>query len=86
MYRILSHCIAQMNATLTEPTPKTEPAPPSWLVDWKSEQETLQVLRQLRPSLHRTTLRRMRLAGKIEATLFAGQWYYKPQSALPQAE
>lgn len=56
---------------------------PAWLAAWKSQDETLAVLRLLRPRLHKTTLGRMRRQGKIEATKFAGEWYYKPETALP---
>jgi hypothetical protein len=56
---------------------------PEWLAAWKSQEETLAVFRLLRPRLHKTTLGRMRRQGKIEATKFAGEWYYKPETALP---
>ena len=56
---------------------------PAWLAAWKSQEETLAVLRLLRPRLHKTTLGRMRRQGKIEATKFAGEWYFKPETALP---
>jgi hypothetical protein len=65
---------------------RNETSLPTWLADWKNEPDTLAVLRKLKPSLHRTTLIRMREAGKIEATKFANQWFYKPESALPKAE
>lgn len=56
---------------------------PEWLSAWKSQEETLAILRLLRPRLHKTTLGRMRRVGKIEATKFAGEWYYKPETAFP---
>ena len=56
---------------------------PQWLAAWKTQEETLSLLRLLRPRLHKTTLGRMRRQGKIEATKFAGEWYYKPETALP---
>lgn len=56
---------------------------PQWLAAWKTQEETLALLRLLRPRLHKTTLGRMRRQGKIEATKFAGEWYYKPETALP---
>ena len=57
---------------------------PEWLSAWKSQEETLCLLRLLRPRLHKTTLARMRRVGKIEATKFAGEWYYKPETAFPK--
>ena len=59
---------------------------PAWLAAWKTQEETLAVLRLLRPQLHKTTLGRMRRQGKIEATKFAGEWYYKPETALPPVD
>lgn len=59
------------------------PEKPAWLAAWKTQDETLAILRLLRPRLHKTTLGRMRRQLKIEATKFAGEWYYKPETALP---
>ena len=59
------------------------PEKPEWLASWKTQEETLAIFRLLRPRLHKTTLGRMRRMGKIEATKFAGEWYYKPETALP---
>jgi len=59
------------------------PEKPDWLAAWKTQEETLALLRLLRPRLHKTTLGRMRRLGKIEATKFAGEWYYKPETAFP---
>lgn len=65
---------------------ENNPLKPAWLAAWKSQDETLGILRLLRPRLHKTTLGRMRRIGKIEATKFAGEWYYKPETALPPVE
>jgi hypothetical protein len=59
---------------------------PSWMVGWLPEKDTLILLRKLRPTLHRTTLVRMRNRQEIEATKFAGVWFYKPETSLPKPE
>lgn len=76
-----------MNATIAEPTTKeTKPEVPEWLAKWKTGQQTLEIFRKVRPRFHETTLGRMRQRGEIEATKFAGKWYYLPESALPKPD
>jgi hypothetical protein len=75
-----------MNTATHQPPAKAAgfaPEKPAWLAAWKTQEETLAIFRLLRPRLHKTTLGRMRRQGKIEATKFAGEWYYKPETALP---
>lgn len=59
-----------------------QPERPAYLDGWKSEAETLAELRKLKPTLHKSTLGRMRLRKEIKATKFAGAWFYKPESAF----
>jgi hypothetical protein len=59
---------------------------PAYLDGWKSEAETLAELRKLKPSLHKTTLGRMRRRKEILATKFAGCWFYKPESAFSNVQ
>ena len=66
-----------MNADNTEQHQR-----PAYLDGWKSERETLAELRKLKPTLHKTTLGRMRRRREILATKFAGAWFYKPESAF----
>jgi hypothetical protein len=55
---------------------------PEWLAAWKSQEENL-ASSVCSVRVHKTTLGRMRRQGKIEATKFAGEWYFKPETALP---
>lgn len=59
---------------------------PAYLDGWKSEAETLSELRKLKPTLHKTTLGRMRRRNEITATKFAGCWFYKPESAFEKVQ
>ena len=59
---------------------------PAYLDGWKSEAETLEELRKLKPSLHKSTLGRMRRRHEIMATKFAGSWFYKPETAFESAQ
>lgn len=71
-----------MSATLEQ----EKPALPEWMKGWTNEKDTLEILRKLHPKLHVTTLWRMRQRGDIKATKFAGRWFYKAESAMPQPE
>jgi hypothetical protein len=55
---------------------------PAYMTGWKSEKETLAEFRKLKPTLHKTTLTRMRLRKEIVAIRFAGSWIYKPETAF----
>ena len=63
-----------------------ESSRPAYLNGWKSERETLAELRKLKPTLHKTTLGRMRRRKEILATKFAGSWFYKPESAFSNVQ
>jgi hypothetical protein len=63
-----------------------ESGQPAYLDGWKSEAETLRELRKLKPTLHKTTLGRMRRRREILATKFAGCWFYKPESAFSNVQ
>ena len=65
---------------------KPESTRPAYLDGWKSEAETLTELRKLKPTLHKTTLGRMRRRREILATKFAGCWFYKPESAFSNVQ
>ena len=62
---------------------KEDDSIPEYMRGWKNQSDTLAEFRKLRPSLHKTTLGRMRRQGKVEAMKFAGEWYYKPETAFP---
>jgi hypothetical protein len=67
-------------------TTADQPSRPAYLDGWKSERETLAELRKLKPTLHKTTLGRMRRRKEILATKFAGCWFYKPESAFSNVQ
>jgi hypothetical protein len=67
-------------------TLKTQPERPPYMEGWMSEAETLAELRKLKPTLHKSTLGRMRQRREITATKFAGAWFYKPESAFEQIQ
>ena len=59
---------------------------PPYLEGWKTERETLRELRKLKPTLHKSTLGRMRQRREIAATKFAGSWFYKPETAVKEVQ
>jgi hypothetical protein len=69
-----------MNANITNEEMPT--SLPPYLNGWKSEKETLAEFRKLKPTLHKTTLNRMRKRKEILAIKFAGSWFYKPETAF----
>src|ERR1043165_3716090 len=55
---------------------------PTYLAGWKNEKQTLTEFRKLKPTLHKSTLNRMRQRKEIKAIKSAGTCFYKPETAF----